>query len=187
MIWKIFKDNKSLEKNKQKKKYEMIYNNLTHSNEKDKKNEIEMNKNIISKSINANNAANSINIINNINNTINNYGTLNIFQNKTQIPNNKMHPQSRTRLKNEIKNIKKINSNMHSKNGKSFNLNYIKKNIRSTNSSKSNKKDNNRNKMNSISKSYKPNKKTKSRTITSNKENHNKNINLVNNKKKFKF
>ena len=37
--------------------------------------------------------------------------------------------------------------------------------------------------MNSISKSYKPNKKTKSRTITSNKENHNKNINLVNNKK----
>ena len=183
MIWKIFKDNKSLEKNQQKKKYEMIYNNLTHSNEKDKKNEIEMNKNIISKSINANNAANSINIINNINNTINNYGTLNIFQNKTQIPNNKMHPQSRTRLKNEIKNIKKINSNMHSKNGKSFNLNYIKKNIRSTNSSKSNKKDNNRNKMNSISKSYKPNKKTKSRTITSNKENHNKNINLVNNKK----
>ena len=160
--WNIIKENKNSDKYKQRKKYEMIYNNLSNSNDKPIKTEIDLNKNNNLKSINSINITNSINIINNINNTINNYGTLNIFSNKTQIHNNnnnKISPE--TIVKNEIKNIKKINSSNSNK--KTKNLKYIKKNIHSVNSSKSAK----RNQVkNIISKSYKENKKkAKSRTI----------------------
>ena len=104
--WNIIKENKNSDKYKQRKKYEMIYNNLSNSNDKPIKTEIDLNKNNNLKSINSINITNSINIINNINNTINNYGTLNIFSNKTQIHNNnKISPE--TIVKNEIKNIKK--------------------------------------------------------------------------------
>ena len=124
--WNIIKENKNLDKYKQRKKYEMIYNNLSNSNDKPIKTEIDLNKNNNLKSINSINITNSINIINNINNTINNYGTLNIFSNKTQIHNNnKMSPE--TIVKNEIKNIKKFNSSNFNK--KTINLKYIKKNI----------------------------------------------------------
>ena len=187
MTYRIFKDNKSMEKDKQKKKYEMIYNNLIHSNEKYRKKQTELNKKNKTKSIHTNNnVSNSINIINNISNTINNYGTLNIFTNKTQTQNNKIFPKFRK--KNEIKNIKKINANSINTNPKSLNLNNIKKNIRSANSSKSAKKDNQSNKRNSVDKIDKMNKKikSKSRTLTSNKEKRNKNIDLNINKKNNK-
>ena len=69
--WKLIKDNKNSDKYKQRKKYEMIYNNLSHSNDKHAKNEIESNKNNNLKSIHSINITNSINIINNINNTHN--------------------------------------------------------------------------------------------------------------------
>ena len=162
--WKIVKDNKNSEKNNQRRKYEMIYSNLSHSNDKNIKNDIELNKNSNLKSINSNNVTNSINIINNINNTINNYGTLNIFSNKIQAQNYKI-PAEVIR-KTEIRNIKKINTNYLNKNSKSLNLKYIKKNIHSINSCKSAKKE-----MKSHSKSYKENKKkSKSRTININKE-----------------
>ena len=178
--WKVVKENKNLEKYKQRKKYEMIYNNLSLSNDKHMKNEIELNKNINLKSINTNNITNSINIINNINNTINNYGTLNIFSNKTQIKTNKKSPE--IMKKNDIKNIKKYNTNIINKNDKNLNLKYIKKNIRTADSSKSSKKENKRNQIKSISKTHKDNKKnnSKSRTINSNKGKSNKNINLTN-------
>ena len=172
--WNIIKENKNSDKYKQRKKYEMIYNNLSNSNDKPIKTEIDLNKNNNLKSINSINITNSINIINNINNTINNYGTLNIFSNKTQIHNNnKMSPE--TIVKNEIKNIKKINSSNSNK--KTINLKYIKKNIHSVNSSKSAK----RNQVkNIISKSYKENKKkAKSRTITTHKEKSNKNTSVT--------
>ena len=187
MTYRIFKDNKSMEKDKQKKKYEMIYNNLIHSNEKYRKKQTELYKKNKTKSIHTNNnVSNSINIINNISNTINNYGTLNIFTNKTQTQNNKISPKFRK--KNEIKNIKKINPNSINTNPKSLNLNNIKKNIRSANSSKSAKKENQSNKRNSIDKIDKMNKKikSKSRTLTSNKEKRNKNIDLNINKKNNK-
>ena len=179
--WKIFKNNKSSEKHRQRKIYEIIYNNLSHSNDKNRKNKIEFNKNNISKSINSNNITNSINIINNISNTINNYGTLNILSNKIQIPSNKLSPPSR--LKNEIKNIKKINSNNHNKNNSNLNLNNFNKIIRTINSSKSAKKENKETTMKTNSKRNK--KTTKSRTITSNKEKRNKNINLISNRKNY--
>ena len=172
--WNIIKENKNSDKYKQRKKYEMIYNNLSNSNDKPIKTEIDLNKNNNLKSINSINITNSINIINNINNTINNYGTLNIFSNKTQIHNNnKMSPE--TIVKNEIKNIKKINSSNSNK--KTINLKYIKKNIHSVNSNKSAK----RNQVkNIISKSYKENKKkAKSRTITTHKEKSNKNTSVT--------
>ena len=172
--WNIIKENKNSDKYKQRKKYEMIYNNLSNSNDKPIKTEIDLNKNNNLKSINSINITNSINIINNINNTINNYGTLNIFSNKTQIHNNnKMSPE--TIVKNEIKNIKKINSSNFNK--KTINLKYIKKNIHSVNSSKSAK----RNQVkNIISKSYKENKKkAKSRTIITHKEKSNKNTSVT--------
>ena len=186
--WKLIKDNNNSDKYKQRKKYEMIYNNLSHSNEKRIKNENEMNKNNNLKTINSINITNSINIINNINNTINNYGTVNIFPNKIQIPKNKVSPESI--VKNEIKNIKKINSSNFNK--RTLNLKYIKKNIHSVNSSKSAKRDNKRNQIKSISKSYKEiKKKEKSHTITYNKEKSNKNINTTskstNVKKKFQY
>ena len=186
--WKLIKDNKNSDKYKQRKKYEMIYNNLSHSNDKRTKNEIESNKNNNLKSIHSINITNSINIINNINNTINNYGTLNIFPNKTQFRNNKKSPE--TIFKNEIKNIKKINSSNFNK--KTINLKCIKKNIHSVNSSKSAKRDNKRNQSKRNSKSYKENKKkTKSHTITYNKEKSNKNINYTsksaNVKKKMQY
>ena len=92
--WKLIKDNNNSDKYKQRKKYEIIYNNLSHSNEKRIKNENEMNKNNNLKTINFINITNSINIINNINNTINNYGTVNIFSNKIQIPKNKVSPEN---------------------------------------------------------------------------------------------
>ena len=186
--WKLIKDNKNSDKYKQRKKYEMIYNNLSHSNDKHAKNEIDSNKNNNLKSIHSINITNSINIINNINNTINNYGTLNIFSNKTQFRNNKNSPE--TIFKNGITNIKKINSSNFNK--KTINLKCIKKNIRSVNSSKSAKRDNKRNHSKSISKSYKENKKkAKSHTITYNKEKSNKNINTTskstNVKKKMQY
>ena len=183
--WKIFKNNKSSEKHRQRKIYEIIYNNLSHSNEKNNKNKLEFNKNNNSKSNNSNNITNSINIINNINNTINNYGTLNILSNKTQIQNNKLSPQSK--IKNEIKNIKKINTNNHNKNSKNLNFNNFNKNIRSTNSSKSAKKESRKTTMNNNSKSNRNSKKktSKSKTITLNQEKRNKNINLHNNKNNY--
>ena len=186
--WKLIKDNKNSDKYKQRKKYEMIYNNLSHSNDKHAKNEIESNKNNNLKSIHSINITNSINIINNINNTINNYGTLNIFSNKTQFRNNKKSPE--TIFKNGITNIKKINSSNFNK--KTINLKCIKKNIRSVNSSKSAKRENKRNHSKNISKSYKENKKkAKSHTITYNKEKSNKNINTTtkstNVKKKMQY
>ena len=185
MPWRIFKDNKSMEKNKQKKKYELIYNNLSHNSEKNTIKQIEVNKNNKTKSIYTNNnITNSINIINNINNTINNYGTLNIFTNKTQIQTNKIYPE--IRKKNEIKNIKKINTNSHNKNNKSLNLNIIKKNIVSTNSSKSAKKEINKNQKKSISKNKNDDKKRKSTSLTINSHTENRNQNIYLNNKKTK-
>ena len=179
--WKVIKENKNSDKYRQRKKYEMIYDNLSLNNDKHRKNNIiELNKNTNLKSINTNGITNSINIINNINNTINNYGTLNIFSNnKTQIKTSKLSPDL-TR-KNDIKNIKKYNTNIINKNDKNLNLNCLKKNIRTAESSKSSKTENNRNQIKSVSNAYKINKKinSNSRTINSNKGKSNKNINLT--------
>ena len=43
--WNIIKENKNSDKYKQRKKYEMIYNNLSNSNDKPIKTEIDLNKN----------------------------------------------------------------------------------------------------------------------------------------------
>ena len=176
----LIKYDKNSEKDNQRKKYENLYNNLSKSNKKKKKNIKEIiNKKNIKNIINNDhiynhNNTNSINIINHINNTINNYGTLNIFTNKSKNKTNKISPKN----KNDIQKIKKINANSYNK--KEINLNQIKKNIRSVNSSKSNKKENKKNKSNSNCRSYRENKNIiyKNQNFNSNK-NKIRNINRI--------